>query len=324
MKPTPTKYKSGLGLIGQMLGQERLVIDRDIHGRTCFHSHFGACPRLGDGPWIAHRGWIEALSLRPLSASLQSILAQTAVHHHGRQFSVGRLELQSSSSGIPFGGSLLQMRLSNSSLRCVYGYALGKAAQAMVCDWLVLDLNSRWAHNLSSQPSLKPLHAQGIETLLALGARMLCLTRTVVEARQFSTTLPGSLTLTGHPRFSPYLDMHQSLAKAQLVLWPMDSLQSPILRKQPFDILFLMNPTEIEKQQAEKWAESLNVKEVVSIANPDHMDPNAFLKFWTACGEPIILLRGETQWLKPTEGWFRDQGIEVCSHNDGVQLGLFQ
>lgn len=319
--------------VQRMLARERLGIDIFEPGRTTFLSHLGAWDTLAPGPWIAHRELIYALALANLSPQKRSALAKSVIVDYGREFGVGRLVLQAHASGLPFGGSSLHLKpRGDDGPACFYTWGLGPKAEARSCDWLLLRAQPEWA--LDGASALKALTAKGLETLIGIGGEVVVALPSATAARQVADLVRGRLAWHAHPRFGPHLvddeaePLDAAVGRADtsssgLHLWPHDQLNSPKLRERAITTVVLVGASEAQKHQAQRWAAARPKCEVVEAACPGRVDRAALLNFWRACGEPRVLLRGDSRWAGAGQTWLEGQGARVARQSKGTQLGLF-
>jgi hypothetical protein len=299
-----------------MLTRTRLAVDECDGKRTTFISHLGSIRKLVPGPWIAHRDLVYALALANLTPSQRSSLARAVVVEHGREFGVGRLVLSAWPSGLPFGGSLLEMARRGEPPLCVVAWALGPGAAMRPCEFLVLRAQPEWALD---RP-LAPLRPLGLETLIALGGMVVVAVETAVAARQVAEAL-GSLPFDAHPRFTPHLEGPK--AGAPLLLWPHDALDAPGLRRHEVTALVLVAAPEHVRKAAFRFAIDRPRLELVDVACPGRMDRAAITGHWQGCGRPRLMLRGDPAWLREGAEFFRELGGTVEVQPQATQLGLF-
>lgn len=310
--------------VQQLLAHGRLSIDRCERGRTTFFSHLGAAPKLVPGPWLAHRDLLYALALANLSPEQRKSLARAVLVDHGREFGVGRLTLQSCPSGLPLGGSSLLLRPRPSGPSCLYTWALGPAAGALPCDWLLLRAQPGWA--LDAPPA--PLRADRLATLDALGFQLVILVDTATCARQVADHCLADLEYTAHPRFLPHLERHER--GARIVLWPHSAFDPRAFQalKQPDApaALILVDASERLRRDVDTWLSGQPRSRKVEVAAatcPGRVGRDELARVWQACGRPSILLRGLPEWTGPAAGFLRSLGARAELQAEGTQLGLF-
>jgi len=304
----------------RILARERLTIDMPAPGRTSFFSHLGSWTRLLPGPWLAHRELLHALALANLRPNQRSSLARAVLLEHDREFGVGRLRLRSLASGLPAGGSALELRPRQSGLTCLYTWAVGTNATATTCDWLLLRAEPEWS--LETPPRV--LDRRGIETLVALGGRLLVAVDTPVTAVQVAAVLnpgghPSGLAIASHPRFAPHLP--RTIPDAPILLWPHDKLSASPRRA--FTAVVLISAPPRIRGAAETLARERGNIELVEAICPDRAGRRKLADFWDACGCPRVLLRGDPAWTAPAASWLRDLACTVEIRADASQLGLF-
>lgn len=306
--------------VRRMLARERLGIDLFEKGRTTFLSHFGAWKSLVIAPWIAHKELVMALALANLSPNQRSSLAKTLIVDWGRSFGVGRLELEALASGLPFGGSSLYMRARGGEGPSVlYTWGLGQKATTRECDWLLLRAQPEWA--LDESP--RTFTARGLETLTGIGGRVLVFLATATAARQVADMVGKRVPVHAHPRYGPQLDPEYLDPNADLWLWPVDQLKSPRLRDQVLGTAVLVGSTTAQAELVGRWADARPKLELVDAACPGRLDRKGLLNFWTECGKPRVLLRGESHWVKTGAAWLEAEGVQVARQSQASQLGLF-
>lgn len=300
-----------------MLRRGRLALDVCEPGRTTFITHVGAVPKLVPGAWIGHRDLLRAMALANLHPQQRAALARAVLVDYGHSFGVGRLELGVHPSGLPLGGTSVSLRGRSGELSCLYTWALGPAAEPVVCDWLALRAQPGWA--LDDAP--KRLTGKGTHTLAELAGKILVLVETAVSARLVADELAGTVEVSAHARFAPYLDEPSS--DAPVLLWPIDALSSAALARYEFGTVIPLAVGEGDLAAVAQWAsEQANVT-VATASEPGRIDRKGFERFWRACGRPKILLRGEPQWTAQGAAWLRDLGAIVSVEPTSTQLGLF-
>ena len=306
--------------VQRMLARERLGIDLFDKGRTTFLSHFGAWQSLVVGPWIAHKELVMALALANLSPNQRSSLAKTLIVEWGRTFGVGRLELEALPSGLPLGGSSLALRSrAGEGPSVLYTWGLGPGAQARECDWLLLRAQPEWA--LDESP--RAMSARGMETLTGIGGRVVVFLPSATAAKQVADLMGKRVPMHAHPRFSPQLEPEHLDPNADLWLWPTDQYKSPRLRDQVLSTGSMVSVKTSERRLLERWAGDRPKLELVDAACPGRFDRAALLNFWRECGEPRVLLRGESEWAKPGAAWLESQGVQVSRQSNAAQISLF-
>lgn len=307
--------------IQAMLTRGRLAIDQFDSTRSTFLTHVGAVPRLIPGPWIAHRQLVSALALANLAPQQRASLARAVIVEWGREFGVGRLVLRAIGSGLPLGGASLSMRPrapgGDGRPHLLYTWALGPRATPLECDWLLLRAQAGWACEHAGHP----LGVRGLETLVALGGKVLLLVPSPVAARQVADLVGHHLEIDAHPRFAPYLDHHER--DADLLLWPHDALGAGSLERKEISTLVLVTAPEIVRQQAARWASSRPKLEIVDAACPGRMNRAALSRYWAACGKPKVLLRGDPGWAAEGSAWLESIGARVHAYSQATQLDLF-
>ena len=306
--------------VQRLLARERLSVDQCEDGRTTFLSHLGAQARLVPGPWIAHRDLVYALAMANLTPAQRSSLAHAVRTEHGREFGVGRSRLRTAPSGLPLGGSSLLITPRGEGPTCLYTWALGPKAQPERCDWLLLRAQPEWG--LPSPP--RGLTARGLETLTQIGADVVVGVAGATAARQVADLVRGVVAVGGHPRFLPHLadEPDPAASKAKLLVWPHDALNTPSLARRRVDTLVLVDAPEEVRRTAERWADARERVEVTEAVCPGRLGREAMLDFWSACGRPKVLLRGDPAWLHPAETRLREAGAVVVARSDGTQLRL--
>ncbi|MCY1057988.1 hypothetical protein [Nannocystis sp. SCPEA4] len=327
-----------LAAVQQLLAHGRLSIDRCERGRTAFLSHLGAAPKLVPGAWLGHRDLLYALALANLSPSQRTSLARAVLVDHGREFGVGRLSLMTCPSGLPLGGSSLQLRPRGGGPTCLYTWALGPGAGALACDWLLLRALPAWA--LDAPPA--PLAHAGLATLAALGMHVEILVATATCARQIQDHALGDLPFTAHPRFAPHLDGAARPVgegrpePAAIRLSPHDAFDPRTFgqvaknRSQepagPMALVLVDAPPAVHAA-VDTWLAGQPARrkvEVVAASCPGRLGRDALAELWRSAGRPQVLLRGDPAWTAPALPWLQGLGATVAAqHDDGTQLGLF-
>ncbi len=317
-----------LHLVQQLVARERLSLDLCARGRTCFLSHLGAAPRLVPGPWIGHRDLIYALALANLAPQQRSALARAVLVEHGREFGVGRLVLTALASGLPLGGSSLRLQPRGSGPACLYTWALGEAAVAAPCEWLLLRAEPTWAE---PDPP-RPLAPEALETLHALGASVTILVATAADARQLADRCLQRVPFAAHPRFSPHLENVD--AKARVRLWPHDAVDAPGFWPVPKDrsqdaaaagaVLLVDAPEAVRRRVAAWHAQQPEARriEVVRARCPGRLDAAGVAALWRACERPQVLLRGDPEWAGDARRLLQDLGARVEAQAQSTQLPL--
>lgn len=320
-----------LEFVQGMLARERLSIDAAHLGRTTFLSHLGSIGRLVPGPWIAHRELLYALALANLSPEQRTSLARAVLIEHGREFGVGRLTLSSSASGLPLGGASLLLKPRAGGPACLYTWALGAAAAAAPCEWLLLRAQPEWALD---EPTPR-LTRKSLETLDALGVRVALLVATATEARHVADTClrEGAIRYTAHPRFLPHLtddsvpepQRARVVSGARLILWPHDAIAADSLLRHEPQALILINAPEDVMRTAERWADARpRTIELRQVTAPGRLDRRGLAAFWRACGRPRVLLRGDPAWAREGANWLHEElGAQLSARSEAKQLGLF-
>ncbi len=318
--PSESQLEREQQAVQRMLARERLGIDLFEKGRTTFLSHVGAVKSLVVGPWIAHKELVMSLALANLSPNQRSSLAKTLLVEWGRTFGVGRLELQALPSGLPLGGSSLALQArGGEGPALLYTWGLGPGAQASRCDWLLLRAQPEWALD---EPG-RAMSARGMETLTGIGGRVVVFLPSATAAKQVATLMGKRVPIHAHPRYAPQLEPEQLDVGADLWLWPTDQYKSPRLRDQVLSTASLIAVTDAERTLLQRWSNDRPKLEMVDAACPGRFDRAQLLNFWRECGEPKVLLRGESEWAKPGAAWLESQGVQVARQSKAAQLGLF-
>jgi hypothetical protein len=305
--------------VQHLFARERLAIDDMEPGRTCFLSHIGAQPKLVPGPWIAHRDLLYALALANLTVSQRTSLARAVLVEHGHEFGVGRLLLEARASGLPLGGSSVRLRHRKGGVTCLYTWALGPKPQPAPCDWLLLRAQPEWA--LERPPPA--LAVGGMAALVELGGEVLVLVPSAVAAVQIAQACAGKVELASHPRFSPYIEGLNP--EAPVLLWPHDALDGVGLRRRELTAAALVGaPEQVRGELARTLARMSRGHrvEVVDLACPGRVDRDQLAEFWTACGRPKILLRGDPAWACVGSRWLESLGATVVVQTAATQLDL--
>lgn len=308
-----------LGQVQRMLARERLAIDDTQPGRTCFLSHLGAQPKLGVGPWVGHRDLLYALALANLSVPQRTSLARAVMIEHEREFGVGRLQLEALPSGLPFGGSSLRLRHRTGGPTVFYTWALASDARPTACDWLLLRAQPEWV----AEPAPPVLRPTGLEVLAALGGEVLVLVGTAVDAVQIAKACAGRVAVAAHPRFAPHIEGHDP--EAPVLLWPHDALDGAGLRRHEVAALVLVDAPEHVRQEAEGFRVRLpraDRIEMVDVSCPGRLDREGLVGFWTACGRPSVLLRGDPGWVARGSQLLGKLGARVEVQVEATQLDL--
>jgi hypothetical protein len=319
-----------LHLVQQLIARERLSLDLCARGRTCFLSHIGAAPRLVPGAWIGHRDLVYALALANLAPQQRTALARAVLVEHGREFGVGRLVLNTLASGLPLGGSSLRLQPRGNGPVCLYTWALGEAASAAPCEWLLLRAEPRWA--LDDPP--RPLAAAALETLHALDASVTVLVATAADARQLADHCLGRAPFTAHPRFLPHLEGADH--RARIRLWPHDAVDAPGFWPAPSDrsqkpghhetgAVILVDAPEPVRQQVELWHTNHPDARRIEVARascPGRLDREALAALWRRCEQPQILLRGDPESTGAARRFLQELGARVEAQAQGTQLPL--
>ncbi|MEM6992610.1 MAG: hypothetical protein AAF721_19005 [Myxococcota bacterium] len=319
-KTSPAQASAELREVQRLLARERLSLDEPAEDRTCLLSHVGAQARLAPCAWVGHRDLLYAMALANLSPAQRHALANAVLLEHDREFGVGRLQLRALTSGLPLGGSSLELQHRQGGPRCLYTWALGAKAKPTACDWLLLRAQPGWA--LDEPPS--QLSSAGLSTLVALGGEVVVLVASAVAALQVARLCAGVLDVAAHPRFSPYIEGLQP--EAPVLLWPHDALDAAGLRRHAITAVALVAAPEAIRQEAAAWrtrrgGEASNV-EVVEAACPGRIDRPGMAKFWEACGRPRVLLRGDPQWAATGAAWLQTLGAHVEVQGEATQLEL--
>jgi hypothetical protein len=314
--------------VQQLLAHERLSVDHCERGRTTFFSHVGAAPKLVPGAWLGHRDLLYALALANLSPEQRKSLARAVLVDHGREFGVGRLTLQSCPSGLPLGGSSLQLRPRTAGPTCLYTWALAPTAGALPCDWLLLRAQPGWA--LDAPPNA--LRPDMIATLDALGFSVMILVATATCARQVADHCLAGLDYTAHPRFLPHLDSRER--RAGVVLWPHTAFDPRTFRRpsghrkqqnSPLAMI-LVDPPDRLREDVETWLSgqpAAHKTEVATATCPGRADRGDLARLWEACGRPSVLVRGLPEWTAGAAQFLRSLGARAEIQGEGTQLGLF-
>lgn len=307
--------------IEQLLARERMSVDAHDVGRTSFLSHIGAMRPLTPGPWIAHRDLIYALALTNLSQGQRASLAHAVRVEHGRTFGVGRCELETSPSGLPFGGASLRVRPRRGGPTFLYTWGLSGSPRPVQCEWLLLRAQPEWTRD---EP-LRNLGARGLETLEGLGGTVVVLVGTVIAAQQVMQLMRGRVPVVAHPRFAPLVYEPEAARPrdANVYLWPYDGLDSPVLRELEVHTVVLLEADESLTQRAQRWAGSRGRAEVIPAAAPGRIRRVGMEKFWRGCGSPRVLLRGDPGLVSAGSAFLRELGATVVERTTGTQLGLF-
>ncbi len=308
-----------LAHVQRMLARERLAIDDTQMGRTCFLSHLGAQPRLAVGPWVGHRDLLYALALASLSVAQRTSLARAVMVEHDREFGVGRLQLTALASGLPLGGSSLRLRHRTGGPTALYTWGLGSDATPTACDWLLLRAQPQWVSD-ASPPVLRPA---GLEILAALGGEVVVLVGTAVDAVQVAKTCASKVPLAAHPRFAPHLEGHDP--EAPVLLWPHDALDGAGLRRHEIAAFVLVDaPTQV-RRDAEAFRARLprgDRIQMVDVTCPGRLDREGLTGFWSACGRPAVLLRGDPAWTALGSQLLANLGARVEVQVEATQLDL--
>lgn len=308
----------GFEAVQQMLARSRLSIDACESGRTTFFSHLGAADKLVPGPWIAHRDLIYALALSNLTQNQRTALARAVLVEYERDFGVGRLVLQALDSDLPFGGSSLKIAPRGAGEHCLYTWGLGAKAKPALCHWLLLRAQPEWALDSPA----KELTAHGLGTLAQLGGNTVLLVSNAVTARQVADLLGEGVVVNAHPRLMPHLPDHQP--QAPILLWPHDAIGSPGLARQAPRTVVLVSAPEGVRQRCQRWVSGLAGEvELVDAIGPGRANRSRMAAFWEACGEPKVLLRGDSGWAKQGAAWLEELGATVNAQSEATQLGLF-
>jgi len=330
MSPTSDQHDAELHLVQQLIGRERLSIDLCARGRTSFLSHLGAAPRLVPGAWIGHRDLIYALALANLAPQQRTALARAVLVEHGREFGVGRLVLNTLASGLPLGGSSLRLQPRGHGPVCLYTWALGEAATAAPCEWLLLRAEPTWAQD---EPA-RPLAAAALETLHALDASVTVLVATAADARQLADRCLPRVPFAAHPRFLPHLEGADH--RARIRLWPHDAVDAPGFWPAPTDrsqkpgtsetgAVILVDAPEPVRRQVEAWHGNHPDARRIEVARagcPGRLDRAALEALWRRCEQPQILLRGDPEWAGDARRFLHQLGARVEAQAQGTQLPL--
>jgi hypothetical protein len=304
-------------LVLSMLARERLCVDEAGGRRTCFISHLGVERGLAPGAWICHRDLVAALSRANLSPSQKTSLARAVVVEHGDEFGVGRLLVRALPSGLPAGGSSVLLQPRDRSTSCLYTTWLGPACVAAHCRWLRLVAQPEWA----SETHLRELTVTGIETLLALGAELLILVKSTLEAVQVAALCSGRIAVFAHPRFAPFVE--SSERSARVILWPTDALASRLLRRRSICAVAVMAVDQQVRQQVEMWCRQQGPRlELVEIRCPHRASRQHIEDLWRACAAPRVLLSGDPRWVESGRRWLAELGAIVQHQSAGTQLPL--
>lgn len=317
--PPGTPAVDDLGAVTRMLARERLAIDDTQPGRTCFLSHLGAQPRLLPGPWVGHRDVIYGLALANISPAQRTSLARAVPVEHDREFGVGRLVLEAVRSGLPMGGSSLRLRHRTGGPECLYTWALAADARAVPCDWLLLRAQPGWCAD--EQPTV--LRRDSLEVLAELGSEVLVLVETATDAVEIAMACHPHLRVAAHPRFAPHIEGHDP--EAPVLLWPHDALDGAGLRRRALAAAVLVDAPAAVRVQTEAWLarrEGGERIEVVDVTCPRRVGRDALAKFWRACNQPRVLLRGDAEWVASGTRWLQQLGATVEAQPDALQLAL--
>lgn len=307
--------------VQRLVARERLSLDEPAADRTCFLSHVGAQDKLVPGPWIAHRDLVYAMALANLSPAQRTSLARAVLLEHGREFGVGRLRLQAASSGLPLGGSSLQLEHRQGGPVCLYTWALGPDATPMPCRWLLLRAQPEWALDVPP-PVLK---VGGLRALVELGGEVLVLVESAVGALQIARALAAAgVEIAAHPRFSPYIE---GLApEAAVLLWPHDAIEGAGLRRHQVVAVVMVGAPEGVRQRVDAWIErqpgGARRIEAVEVSCPGRADRASLGELWSRCGRPHVLLRGEPRWATEGARWLSGLGARVEVQGRATQLAL--
>lgn len=309
--------QSELQEVMRMLKRERLLIDEFADGKTTFLTHVGSVGSLHPGPWMAHRELILSLALANLTPAQRASLARAARVEHGREFGVGRLALETRSSGVPLGGSLVSLQTRGGGLKALACWAIGTQAQPVETDWLVVRAQPEWA----LEPPPRDLTSKGIETLVGLGGSVVIAVPSASAARQVADELRPRVPHTAHPRFAPHLE--SPAPQAPVCIWPHDAYDSQLLAQRDIHSLVLIGANEAAHQLWQGFADGRDKCELVPAACPGRVDRGGFERFWIGCGKPKILLQGDPIWVDLGERFLSELGATVVARGDGRQLGLF-
>lgn len=315
--------------VQQLLAHERLSVDRCERGRTTFFSHVGAAPKLVPGAWLGHRDLLYALALANLSPEQRKSLARAVLVDHGREFGVGRLTLQSCPSGLPLGGSSLQLRPRTGGPSCLYTWALAPDAAALPCEWLLLRAQPGWAQDAPP----KALRPETIKTLDALGFHVTIFVATATCARQVADHCLADVEYTAHPRFLPHLERHER--RGGVVLWPHDAFDPRSFgaalkdrgKRQDLPVaMILVDAPDRLRAGVETWLSGQPAGRKVEVAAatcPGRADRGDLARVWETCGRPSVLLRGLPEWTAEGAAFLRSLGARAEIQGEGTQLGLF-
>jgi hypothetical protein len=311
-------FKRELAAVQQLLTGERLSVDDPQVGRTCFLSHLGAARRLAPTAWIAHRDLLWALALANLSVAQRTSLARAVLVDHGREFGVGRLRLVAHASGLPFGGSLLDLRPRAGGPACLVAWGLASGVPGVPCEWLVLTARPQWVEG-KVDPPLRP---SALETLVALGGETIVLVDGAVAARSVAEACRGRVAFAAHPRFAPHLEGHDP--ESAVLLWPHDALSGAGLRRHAPTAVVLVDAPAPVAGAARAWAATRSpVPEVAAVSGPGICSGAELDAWWGACGGPRVLLRGDPDWAHGVERRLAAHGALVAVQGAATQLGLF-
>lgn len=309
--------ESELQEVMRMLKRERLLIDEFADGKTTFLTHVGSVATLQPGPWMAHRELVLSLALANLTPAQRASLARAARAEHGREFGVGRLALETRTSGVPLGGSLVSLQTRGGGLRALVCWAIGTQAEPTQTDWLVVRAQPEWA----LEPPPRDLTSKGIETLVGLGGSVVIAVPSASAARQVADELRPRVPHTAHPRFAPHLESPEP--QADVCIWPHDGYDSQLLAQRAINTLVLVGANEAAQRDWERVTDERDKCELVTAACPGRVDRGGLERFWSACGKPKILLRGDPIWVDRGEQFLSDLGATVVARGSGRQLGLF-
>ena len=162
-----------------------------------------------------------------------------------------------------------------------------------------------------------------METLTGIGGRVVVFLPSATAAKQVALTMGKRVPMHAHPRYAPQLDPEQLDPEAELWLWPTDQYKSPRLRDQVLSTASLVAVTDAERGLLARWAGDRPKLEMVDAACPGRFDRAALLNFWRECGQPKVLLCGETEWAKPGAAWLESEGVQLARQSNASQLGLF-
>ena len=202
---------------------------------------------------------------------------------------------------------------------CLYTWALGTAAAAARCDWLLLRASPEWA----CDPPPKKFSARGVQLLTQLGGEVVVLVGSGVGAVQVAQSCAGVVRVAAHPRFSPYIEALDP--EARVLLWPHDALEGAGLRRHEIVAVALVDAPEVVKTQLKGWLERRSKGreiETVEVSCPGRVDRTAMEAYWRACGEPAVLLRGDSGWASSGAAWMRSLGASVFVQGEATQLSL--